>query len=91
MVSAHTVKPLDREGIANALRHHAQVIVLEEMVPHGSMAGQVKEIAWDTHARCRLDTFTLQDRFIHNYGSHNDLLSAHGLDLQSISSRLNLG
>ena len=47
------------------------------------MPPQTKQIAWDTRANCRLDTFTLQDAFIHNYGSHDDLLSAHGIDLPS--------
>ncbi|MEW6248859.1 MAG: transketolase C-terminal domain-containing protein [Nitrospirota bacterium] len=90
VVSVHTLKPLDRDGIADALKNHGQVVVIEEMVPRGSLAGQVKEIAWDRRARCRLDTFTLQDRFIHNYGSHQDLLAAHGLDLTSISVALGL-
>ena len=30
-------------------------------------------------ATCRLDTFTLQDAFIHNYGSWEDLLGSHGI------------
>ena len=40
----------------------------------GGLAPRTKQIAWDTRATCRLDTFTLQDAFIHNYGSHDDLL-----------------
>lgn len=90
VVSVHTIKPLDRDGIAAALKQHAHVVVIEEMVPQGSLARQVKEVAWDTRAGCRLDTFTLKDQFIHNYGSHNDLLAAHGLDLPSISAKLRL-
>jgi transketolase len=84
VVSAHTVKPLDRDGIVEALRHHKHVIVIEEHVPQGGLAPQTKQIAWDVRATCRLDTFTLQDRFIHNYGSHDDLLAAHGLSVERI-------
>jgi len=90
LVSVHTVKPLDTEGITIALKSHKRVVVIEELVPRGSLASQVKEIAWDRRAQCRLDGFTLHDRFIHNYGSHNDLLAAHGLDLASISAKLGL-
>jgi transketolase len=90
LVSVHTLKPLDQDGIAAALAAHRQVVVIEEMVPRGSLAGQVKEIAWDCRATCKLDTFTLQDEFIHNYGSHNDLLAAHGLDLNTIAAALGL-
>lgn len=84
VVSCHTVKPLDRAGIADALRSHKQVLVIEEHAPQGGLAPQTKQIAWDIRATCRLDTFTLQDAFIHNYGSHDDLLAAHGLEAGAI-------
>jgi transketolase len=79
VVSVHTLKPLDREGIATALHAHRRVLVVEEHVPHGGLASRVKEIAWDSNARCKIDTFTLKDQFIHCYGSHDDLLAAHGI------------
>jgi transketolase len=90
LVSCHTLKPLDVDGIADALARHKHVIVIEEHAPQGGLAPQTKQIAWDTRATCRLDTFTLQDAFIHNYGSHDDLLSAHGIDLGLISARVGL-
>ncbi len=84
LVSCHTVKPLDRAGIEQALRTHKQVIVIEEHVPQGGLAPQAKQIAWDSRATCDLKTFTLQDEFIHNYGSHDDLLASHGLSVERI-------
>jgi len=90
LISAHTVKPLDVEGVISALKSHAHVIVIEEMSPYGGLGPRVKELAWDSHAKCRLDTFALQDAFIHTYGSHNELLAAHGLDLENIFARLDL-
>ncbi|KJC54785.1 transketolase [Bradyrhizobium sp. LTSP849] len=84
LVSAHTLKPLDRDGISEALRQHPHVVVIEEHAPQGGLASQVKQIAWDVRTTCRLDTFTLQDAFIHNYGSTNDLLAAHGLSPERI-------
>jgi transketolase len=87
VVSVHTVKPLDVEGIAAALARHKQVIVIEEMVPHGGLGSRVKEIAWDRQARCRIDAFSLQDAFHHVYGSHGDLLAAHGLTHEAILAK----
>ena len=84
VVSCHTVKPLDREGIIAALKRHKQVIVIEEHVPEGGLASRVKQIAWDIKANSDLHTFTLQDEFIHNYGSHDDLLAAHGIAVPKI-------
>jgi transketolase len=88
VVSCHTVKPLDRDGIAAALRTHRHVIVIEEHAPQGGLAPQTKQIAWDIGAKCRLDTFTLQDAFIHNYGSHDDLLADHGISREAILERV---
>jgi transketolase len=87
VVSVHTVKPLDTSGIADALARHKQVIVIEEMVPHGGLGSRVKEIAWDRRATCRLDTFSLQDEFHHVYGSHEDLLAAHGLTRAAVLAK----
>jgi transketolase len=84
LVSVHTVKPLDRDGIVDALKRHEHVIVIEEHAPQGGLAAQTKQIAWDIRAACRLDTFTLQDAFIHNYGSYEDLLAEHGLSPKRI-------
>lgn len=79
LVSAHTLKPFDRAGIEEILSSHSHVITIEEHAPHGGLASQTKQIAWDMRATCRLDTFTLKDEFIHNYGSWDDLLDSHGL------------
>jgi transketolase len=84
LVSVHTMKPLDREGIIGALKNHGHVIVIEEHAPQGGLSAQTKQIAWDIQANCRLDTFSLKDAFIHNYGSWEDLLDSHGLSVKRI-------
>jgi transketolase len=84
LISVHTMKPLDREGIVQALKNHEHVIVIEEHAPQGGLAPQTKQLAWDSRATCRLDVFTLQDKFIHNYGSYEHLLAAHGLSADQI-------
>jgi transketolase len=84
VVSVHTLKPLDRDGIAAALADHARVIVMEENVPHGALASRVKAIAWDTKAACDLKVFTLKDEFIHFYGTYEELLAQHGLSVDQV-------
>jgi transketolase len=90
IVSAHTLKPLDRETLTEILRSYAHVVVIEECAPNGSLAMRTKELAWDAKATCRLDTFTLKDAFIHCYGSHDDILDAHGLGVADVAGRLGL-
>ena len=48
----------------------------------------MKEIAWDSGARAKIHSFTLKDEFIHCYGSHDDLLDAHGLSVAEMTRRI---
>lgn len=88
LVSVHTMKPLDDAGITDALQKHREVIVVEETGPIGSLGGRVKALAWEANAKCRISAFGLKDQFIHCYGSHDDLLAAHGLSADFIMSHL---
>ncbi len=84
IVSAHTLKPLDREGLRDMLDQHSEVVVIEEMVSRGGLADAVRVIAWESDARCKIACFSLQDEFIHCYGKHEDILRAHKLSLDQI-------
>jgi transketolase len=88
LVSVHTLKPLDVDGVAHALKSHDRVVVIEEMAPYGGLGPRVKGIAWDVGAKCRLDTFALEDSFHHVFGAHGDLLAAHGLSREAIVAKL---
>jgi transketolase len=88
VVSCHTVKPLDLEGVAKALKDHAHVVVMEEHVPHGGLGSRVKEIAWDERADCVFDHFSLKDKFIHAYGNHDQVLAAHDFTPERFFERL---
>ena len=88
LIACHTLKPLDYAGIAEILERHGKVIVIEEHVPQGGLASQTKQVAWDIGAKCKLDTFTLKDEFLHCYGDHNDILEAHGLSVGLILEKI---
>ena len=84
------MEPLDAEGIIAMLRTHAHVVVIEEAGPNGSLGSRIKGLAWDAGAACRPGTFSLRDEFIHVYGSHDQVLSAHGLGAGQIAAALKL-
>lgn len=88
IISCHTIKPLDVTGIIEALIAHKRVIIIEEHVPHGGLGSRIKEIAWDIRATCVLKHFSLKDQFIHVYGSHEELLAAHGFTIRDILMQL---
>lgn len=84
LISAHTLKPFDSEGVAQLLATCRHVVVIEEMAPQGGLADRVKVLAWERRAECRIDCFTLDDAFHHRYGSHAELLAVHGLEVERI-------
>jgi transketolase len=88
VISCHTLKPLDVEGICGVLEAHSNIVVIEEHVPHGGLASRVKEIAFDSNSKKRLHCFCLKDEFIHFYGTHSELLAAHGLSVSAIVEQL---
>jgi transketolase len=82
--SVSTLKPLDRERIESLLRAFKTVVIIEEHVERGGLGAQVKQIAWDMGAACKLYTFHLRDEFLHVYGTQDDLRRAHGLSTDRI-------
>lgn len=90
VVSAATVKPFDEVGAIAALKGHKELVVIEETAPVGSLGLKIKALAYEAGATCKVSTFCLQDEFIHHYGSHDDLLAAHGLASDAIAAKLGL-
>ncbi len=88
IISAASVKPFDEEGTIAALRRHKEVVVIEETAPVGSLGLKIKALAYEAGATCKISTFSLQDAFIHHYGSHDELLAAHGLASDAIAAKL---
>ncbi len=83
ILTVPTLKPLDRDGLIDSLKRHSNVTVLEESAPR-SLGLEVEALAYRVGYRGKLKTFALQDEFIHCYGSHDDILAAHGLSLENI-------
>ena len=90
VASCHTIKPLDQKGIINILNAHKDVIVVEEHVPHGGLGSRIKEISLDNGCKAKLNCFSLQDKFIHFYGNHSQLLEKHGLSSRNILEKLKI-
>ena len=88
LISCHTIKPLDIEGIKKVLAEHSKVVIIEEHVPNGSLGSKIKEIAWESQLSCKIDSFSLKDAFIHFYGSYHELLEKHGISSDIIYNKI---
>lgn len=82
--SVHTLKPLDYERLTRIAGEFSHVVVIEEHSERGGLAAQVKAHFYDVGARCRLSPFSLRDAFLHVYGSHGEVLAAHGISVPRI-------
>lgn len=84
IISCHTLKPLDTDGLTKIVNRYCKIYILEEHIPQGGLTAQIKQIAWDNNSRTKIHGFTLKNEFIHNYGSHEELLDSHGISLNKM-------
>ena len=82
-----STKPLDREGLAEVLRAHKTVSVSEECAPR-ALGLEVEALAKRIGYSGSVETIALQDEFIHCFGTHADILAAHGLSAELVIRRL---
>ena len=84
VISCHTLKPLDKAGIIDLIAQHSEIIIIEEMVPQGGLADAIRCVALERGERKLIRSFSLEDKFMHLYGTHDDILAAQKLNANSI-------
>ena len=82
--SCHTIKPLDEIGITRILKKYKQIVIMEEHVPNGGLTDKILGLAYKIKSKSYIKSFTLKDKFIKFYGSHAELLNAHGISADKI-------
>jgi len=88
VVSCHSLKPLDEKGLIKFLKSHEKIVCIEEHVKAGGLGEKIKALAFDYHIDVKFHHYHLQDDFIHFYGSHEELLEKHGIDLKKIEKEI---
>jgi transketolase len=85
--SAPCLKPLLPDAVVAACAGRRLVVTLEEHNVIGGLGGAVAEILSGEHPLpvCRIG---VPDRFSHACGSYNYLMQEHGLDLESVRTRV---
>lgn len=84
VIEVHTLRPLDVEGIAHILDSYPRVIVIEEMVTGYGLGVWVQAMAHSRRSTSKVQRYGLQSDFKHVYGTHDDMLAAHGLTVERI-------
>lgn len=86
--SCHTLKPFDNFSLKKIMKKYPAIITLEDHSIIGGLSSIVKEEAYISKYSGKLFNFALMDKFIHNYGSHSDLLEAHGVSYKLIKKKI---
>lgn len=86
--SCHTLKPFDTVGLRRIFKKYKNIITLEDHSIIGGLSSIVKSEAFENKYKGNISTFSLKDKFIHNYGSHDDLLNSHGINSKLIRNKI---
>jgi transketolase len=89
VVSAHTIKPFDREAVFSAVNTTGGIVTIEEHTVDGGLGSIVAEICLDNH--CIPSIFYrmgLRDGFSSIVGSQDYLRTRYGMDASSIVSKV---
>jgi transketolase len=85
--SAPVLKPLQAEDVCTAARATSGLVTLEEHSVLGGLGAAVTEITSE-HQPTRVLRIGVPDRFSEHCGTHAYLLCEHGLDTDSVRSRV---
>ena len=88
--SCHTLKPFDYDGLKKKMKKFKTLIIIEDHSKIGGLTSIVKSAAYDNGYKGKIISFSLKDKFIHCYGTQDDLLERHGISMNKIFKKLNL-
>ena len=88
VISMHTVKPIDRDLIAELSLRCRLMVTLEEHSLIGGLGGAVASVLTEDSLDIGLMKQALPDKYIHEAGSHRYILERVGLTPEKISSHI---
>jgi transketolase len=71
VVDLYKLKPLDSDGLMNALRDYDRVVTLEEHLLAGGLGSMISEMFTDKKTNLKLDRVGIDDRYCYFYGREN--------------------
>tara|TARA_Y100000590_G_scaffold305501_1_gene344595 strand:- start:532 stop:1443 length:912 start_codon:yes stop_codon:yes gene_type:complete len=86
--SCHTLKPFDHIGLKKIMKKYRNIITLEDHSVIGGLGNIVQSYAGQFKFKGNIKTFALKDKFIHFYGSQEELLNLHGISVKKIYNHI---
>ena len=82
--SCHSIKPFDYLTLRKIFYRYKHVITLEDHSKIGGIGEITQNFAWKEKYKGNITKFGLDDKFIHYYGNHDELLNKHGISTLKI-------
>ena len=82
--SCHSIKPFDYLTLQKLFKKYKNIITLEDHSLIGGIGEIVQNFAWEKKYKGKIGKFGLNDKFIHFYGTHDELLNKHGISALKI-------
>lgn len=82
--SCHTIKPFDKLRIGKLFKKYKNIVVIEDNSEISGLGLIVKALAYELKFGGKILTYNVKDKFIHCYGTQDELLIKHGINFNNI-------
>lgn len=83
VLNMHTLKPIDKDAILDAVKDTRRIITAEDHTVIGGLGSAVAEVIVESGKACAFRRLGLQDKFS-EIGLHEDLMAMHEIDAEGI-------
>lgn len=84
VINIHTIKPLDKEIILQALEETRRMVVVEDHDILGGLGSAVAEVIAESGKGISFARIGLKEHFAEGYGSYDDVKKMNGIDVKTI-------
>lgn len=88
VISIHTLKPFDKECVLEKAEKYQHVYSVEEHSIMGGLGGMISEVLTEYGCGTKLTRIGFEDCFAKGYGTQKQVLTANGLDADSIYKKI---
>ena len=86
--NAHTLKPFDENSLKKIFKSFKKIVVIEDHSEIGGLASIVKSLAFKYNFKGKILSYSLKDKFFHEYSSQKNLLKLHEIYSKKVISDL---
>jgi len=88
LYSCHTLKPFDSKTLLKLFKKYKTITIIEDHSEIGGLTSIVKNIGFGINIKCKINSFSLKDKFYKSYGSRENFWKKHGIEEKKIIKKI---